>query len=170
VLGVPLGVVTVMPTVPAPSAGATATSEPSGLTVKLVAAALPKDTAEAPAKFVPLISTAVPPAVGPAFGLTAVTVGAPAAVEVKWSALPVLEVPPKVVTVTSTVPAASDGATATTCESELAVKSAAGTVPQKTPVAPVKPLPEMVRAVPPAVVPEVVPRPVTAGTGPATKV
>ena len=46
--------------------------------------------------------TVVPPATGPALGLTAVTVGA--GMKVKSSALEVAEVPPAVVTVTSTVP------------------------------------------------------------------
>jgi hypothetical protein len=41
----------------------------------LVAAVLPKVTAAPVAKFVPVIVTAVPPATGPLFGLTLLTVG-----------------------------------------------------------------------------------------------
>ena len=73
----------------------------SETTVK-VAAAVPKSTAVAPVKSVPVMVTEVPPAVGPAFGLTEVTVGA--ATKVNWSAEAVGEVPPGVVTVMSTVP------------------------------------------------------------------
>ena len=42
----------------------------------IVPAAVPNSTAVAPARFVPVIVTVVPPAVGPDVGLTAVTVGA----------------------------------------------------------------------------------------------
>jgi hypothetical protein len=45
------------------------------LTVKLVAAVLPKWTLVAFVKPVPVIVTLVPPAVGPVLGLTPVTVG-----------------------------------------------------------------------------------------------
>ena len=44
--------------------------------MKLVAAVAPKLTAVAPVKPVPVMVTEVPPASGPAVGLTAVTVGA----------------------------------------------------------------------------------------------
>jgi hypothetical protein len=77
---VPLGVVTVTSTVPADSAGATAKSEPPDSTWKLVAATLPKETAVAPVKFVPVMVTPTPPASGPLAGLRAVTEGATAAV------------------------------------------------------------------------------------------
>ena len=46
------------------------------LTVKEAAALLPKLTAVAPEKLVPVMVTLVPPDVGPVFGLTLVTVGA----------------------------------------------------------------------------------------------
>ena len=46
------------------------------MTVKEAAALLPKLTAVAPEKLMPLMVTLVPPDVGPAFGLTLVTVGA----------------------------------------------------------------------------------------------
>ncbi len=45
-------------------------------TVKVAAGVEPKSTAVAPVKSVPVMVTVVPPAVGPAVGLTAVTVGA----------------------------------------------------------------------------------------------
>ena len=46
-------------------------------TVKLVAAVVPKLTALAPAKSVPVMVTVLPPVGGPAVGLMALTVGAP---------------------------------------------------------------------------------------------
>ena len=44
--------------------------------MNVVAAVAPNVTAVAPVKLVPVIVTVVPPAVGPAVGLTPVTVGA----------------------------------------------------------------------------------------------
>ena len=70
---VPLGVLTVTSTVPVP-AGAVAVIEVALLTVNEVAAVLPKLTAVAPVKFVPLTWTVVP--AGPELGLTPVTAGA----------------------------------------------------------------------------------------------
>ncbi len=72
---VPLGVVTVTSTVPADSAGANAVIWPAPLTVNDVADAVPNVTAVAFVKLAPLIVTLVPPAVGPADGLTLDTVG-----------------------------------------------------------------------------------------------
>ena len=46
------------------------------LTVKPVAAVAPNVTAVAPEKFVPVITTVVPPEVGPEAGLIEVTAGA----------------------------------------------------------------------------------------------
>jgi hypothetical protein len=76
---VPLGVVTVISTVPAAWAGAVAVMAASDCTVKLVAAVVPNDTPEAPVKLLPVIVTAVPPAALPEFGVIAVTAGAGAA-------------------------------------------------------------------------------------------
>lgn len=73
---VPAGVVTAMLTAPAEPAGATAVICVALSTVKLVAAVLPKLTALAPVKLVPVTTTLVPPAVVPLFGVTAVIVGA----------------------------------------------------------------------------------------------
>jgi hypothetical protein len=66
--------------------------ELSDWTVKDSAAVLPKLTALAPVKWLPLTATMVPPAALPAVGVTAVTDGAVAALKVKWSELDVLEV------------------------------------------------------------------------------
>ena len=72
---VPPGVATVTSTVPLP-AGEVAEMLLELLTVKVVAAVPPKSTAVVPVKFVPVTVTEVPPARGPADGLTEVTVGA----------------------------------------------------------------------------------------------
>jgi hypothetical protein len=66
-------VVTVTSTVPLP-AGEVAEIEVAELTVK-AAGTVPKFTAVAPVKFVPVIVTLVPPAAGPLFGEIDVTVG-----------------------------------------------------------------------------------------------
>ena len=76
VVEVPPGVVTVTSTVPADPAGEVAEIHPPEFTVNEVALVEPNLTAEAPRKPVPPMFTfAPPPAVGPAFGLTVVTVG-----------------------------------------------------------------------------------------------
>jgi hypothetical protein len=72
---VPPPVVTVMFTVPADSDGEVATILTDESTVYVEAALEPKSTAVAPVRFVPLIVTDVPPAIGPAVGDTDVTVG-----------------------------------------------------------------------------------------------
>ena len=66
--------VTVTSTVADP-AGAVALIDVALFTVNAVAAVAPNFTADAPVKFVPVIATDVPPAVGPEAGLTPVTVG-----------------------------------------------------------------------------------------------
>ena len=72
----PLGVVTVMSTVPLPG-GEVAVIWVALLTVKEPAALLPNLTAVAPEKLVPVMVTLVPPCIGPVFGLTLATVGGP---------------------------------------------------------------------------------------------
>jgi hypothetical protein len=62
--------------VPAAPAGDVAVMEAAEFTLTDVALAEPNLTAEAPRKPVPVMVTRVPPANGPTFGLTAVTVGA----------------------------------------------------------------------------------------------
>src|SRR5689334_22939890 len=96
--------------------------------------------------------TVVPPLVEPVVGLIAVSTGGEA-VKVKWSADDIADVPPAVVTVTSTVPAGSAGATAVICVLELTVKLAAAVRPKNIAVAPVKLLPVMVTVVPPLLLP-----------------
>ena len=75
---VPPGVVTATSTAPTEPAGVVAVIEVALTTVTPVAAAPPNVTAGAPVKLVPVMVTDVPPAVGPEFGLTLLTVGAPA--------------------------------------------------------------------------------------------
>ena len=72
---VPPTVVTLTSTVPAP-AGETALIDVALFTVNEVAGVAPNVTAIAPFRFVPVIATAVPPALGPPVGDTLVTVGA----------------------------------------------------------------------------------------------
>jgi hypothetical protein len=73
-LGTP-GFVTVTVTAPALPAGVVAVICVPLTTTTFVAALLPKITVAPAAKFVPVIVTAVPPAVVPVFGETLVTVG-----------------------------------------------------------------------------------------------
>ena len=72
----PPGVVTAISTAPAVSEGEVAVMVVELTTVKPLAATVPKVTAVAPVKFVPVMVIPVPPAVLPVFGVTAVTVGA----------------------------------------------------------------------------------------------
>ena len=67
----------------APVAGETAVIWVALTTVTFVAATLPKLTAVAPDKFVPVIVTDVPPVVGPVLGEIPVTVGAAAGFTVR---------------------------------------------------------------------------------------
>ncbi len=161
VADVPAGVVTVTSTVPVP-AGLSAVIVVSLTTVRFVAGVVPKSTAVAPVKLVPVIVTRVPPAVGPLVGLTPVTVGATAAVYVKSSAEDVADVPPGVVTVTSTVPVPA-GLSAVIVVPLTTVRFVAGVVPKSTAVAPVKLVPVIVTKVPPAVEPLVGLKLVTVG-------
>ncbi len=86
---------------------------------------MPKSTAVAPVKPVPVMVTVVPPAVGPAVGLTAVTVGRGDVGELVGGRR-VAQVPPGVVTVTSTVPPVPAGEVAVIWVSESTVKLVAG--------------------------------------------
>ena len=70
VADVPEGVVTVTLTTPVP-AGLSAVIVVSLTTVTFVAGIVPKSTAEAPVKPVPVIVTNVPPVAGPIVGLKA---------------------------------------------------------------------------------------------------
>jgi hypothetical protein len=82
---------------------------------------------------------------------------------VYWSLVLVALVPPAVVTVISTVPAAPGGAVAETWF-ELFTTNDAALPPKLTPVAPVKPVPLIVTVVPPVVGPDVGLTLVTDGT------
>ena len=73
----PPGVTTLTSTVPALPAGLLSTIWLAVSLVKVVTTVVPKSTAVAPARFVPVMVTFVPPANGPAAGLMPVTVGAP---------------------------------------------------------------------------------------------
>ena len=132
---VPPGVITVTSTIPVP-AGLTAVTVVSLPPSRSVAGVVPKSTAVAPVSPVPVIVTGVPPAYGPLVGARAVTVGA--AMNVNWSAADVSDVPPGVVTVTSSVPVPA-GLTAVTVVSFTTVTSVAAVVPKSTAVAPVSP-------------------------------
>ena len=82
-----------------------------------------------------------------------------------WSAAEVPDVPPAVVTLTSTVPVPA-GEVAVIDVAELTVKLVAAVAPNVTNVAPVKPVPVMVTVVPPAAGPDV--GEIDATVGPAT--
>ena len=81
-----------------------------------------------------------------------------------WSAELVALVPPGVVTVTSTVPAAPAGLVAVTWPA-LSTLNEAALPPKLTSVAPVKSVPAMVTEVPPAVDPLLGETPLTTGAG-----
>ena len=103
-------------------------------------------------RFVPVTVIHTPPGSTPLVGLNPVSVGA--GMKLNWSATAVALVPPAVVTVMSTVPAGSAGATAVIeVPPPLTVKPLAGVEPKATAVAPVKPVPESVTLVPPEAAP-----------------
>ena len=136
---------------------------PSGATLKVVAATLPKWTAVAPVRFAPVIVTFVPPPGGPKAGVILVTAGG-GAMTVKRVLGPGLLVPKLEVTVTVTMPFGSAGAMAVMLESEFTTM-VAGTAPKSTAKAPVKLLPVMVTDVPPAPDPFLGEMAVTTGGG-----
>ena len=141
--------VTVTVTAPALPAGAVAVIEVLLTTTTLVAAVPPNVTVAPVAKFVPVIVTAVPPAVGPLFGDTLLTVGITAYVN------PLVRLPlcPLTVTVTVTAPALPAGAVAVISVGLTTTTLVAAVAPNVT-VAPVaKLVPVIVTAVPPAVKP-----------------
>src|SRR5438477_5952027 len=101
---VPPAVVTRTSTVPVVTVpGDVAVIDVELTTVTLVAGVAPNATVAPVMKLVPVIVTDVPPPEGPLFGLTEVTDGV-TAVYVKSSAAVLLDVPPEVVTRTSTTP------------------------------------------------------------------
>jgi hypothetical protein len=157
---VPPIVETLTSTVPANPDGLVAVTEVGELTVNVEAAEEPNFTPVVPTRLVPVMVTLVPPDVGPWFGLTDVTVGA--ATKVYWSAELVADVPPTVVTVTLTVPAAETGLVTVIEVDELTMNVVATDEPNETVVAPVKFVPVIVTELA-EVGPEVGPTAVTVG-------
>jgi len=117
----------------------------------------------APVKFVPVITSDVPPAIGPDVGLTLVTLGTGGATAVNWSAAEVAEVPDGVVTVMSNVPAVKGGDRTVMEVAELIVNVITTVAPKATCVAPLKLVPVTRIGVPPLVGPEAGEMPLTVG-------
>ena len=120
-------------------------------TTTLVAATPPTVTLVAPVKLVPVIVIAVPPAVEPEVGETEEIVGGARYV----NAFVAVALPPGVVTATLFAPTVPAGVTAVTLVDETTTTLVAAIPPTVTLVAPVKLVPVIVIAVPPAVEPEV---------------
>jgi hypothetical protein len=140
------GLVTVTVTAPAAPAGVVAVIDVLLATTTLVAATPPNVTVAPLAKFVPVIVTAVPPATGPLFGDTLVTVGVPIYVN------PLVRLPlcPPEVTVTVTAPAVPAGVVAVIDVLLATTTLVADALPNVT-VAPLaKFVPVIVTDVPPA--------------------
>jgi hypothetical protein len=110
--------------------------------------------AVAPVKPVPVTVTSVPPPVPPEVVPRPVTVGAAGAVNVNWSAETAADVPPGAVTMMSSVAGGFGGVVTIRLVSDATRKLAAGTLPNETALAPVKPVPVTVIIVPPPVVPD----------------
>jgi len=155
--------VTVTVTTPALPAGVVAVIVVLFTIVTPVAAVPPNVTVAPAAKFVPVIVTAVPPATGPLFGLTLLTVGGAMYV----NPLARLPLPPPVfVTVTVTAPALPAGVVAVIVVLFTTVTPVAAALPNVT-VAPVaKFVPVIVTDVPPPVEPLFGLTPLTVGIGP----
>ena len=121
-------------------------------TVRLVPAVVPNLTAVAPVNPVPVMVTRVPPAGGPLAGEMAVTVGVVSYVNLSLATIAL--VPPGVVTVILTIPAArAAGEVMVILVPEFTVRPVPAVVPNLTAVAPVNPVPVTVTRVPPAVGP-----------------
>jgi hypothetical protein len=121
------------------------------VTVKLAAVVVPNLTAVAPKRSVPVMVTDVPPLALPVGGVNDVMAGADAT---KVNPPGAVAVPPPVVRLTLTGPATWASVTADTWVGLVTVKLAAAVAPKSTAVAPMKPLPLMVTALPPLVEPE----------------
>ena len=157
---VPAALVTVMSTVPAAWAGEVTVSEVEELTMTPVPAVAPNLTVVVPLmKFAPVTITVAAPPVGPAFGLTPLTMGA----YVNWSLEEVADGPPPVVTTISIVPPVPAGEVAVIEVAELTVYVVAALPPKVTEVTPVKLVPVMTTLVPPAPGPLFGLTPVTVG-------
>ena len=141
--------VTVTVTAPALPPGVAAVIVVLLTTVTLLAAAEPKVTVAPEAKLLPVMVTAVPPAMGPLFGETLVTAGGAAYVN------PLAKLPlwPLTVTVTVTGPALPAGVFAVIVVPLTTVTLLAATEPKVTVAPEAKFVPVMVTEVPPAVGP-----------------
>jgi hypothetical protein len=118
------------------------------LTVKDWAGIPPKLTALTPERLLPVITTMVPPFIGPLEGVTELIAGATYrnfCVEVTF--------PRGVVIDTSTSPVSPDGATAVIWFAEFTTKLVAGINPNRTSVAPVRLVPAITIEVPPEMIP-----------------
>ena len=118
-------------------------------TATFVAAVLPKVTVAPVTKFVPVIVTAVPPAVDPVVGATPVTVGG----TTKVNALVRLPLCPLAVTVTATAPALPAGVVAVMVVLFTTTTFVAAVDPNLTVAPAAKFVPVIVTAVPPAAKP-----------------
>ena len=152
-VAVPPTVVTATSFAPAAPAGVTAVMEVELTTTTLVAATPPTFTVAPARKLVPVRVMVLPAASGPALGVTDVSVGAAAYV----NALVLVTVPPRVVTTrlaaTLMDEAGPVGVTAVICVGETTTTLVGATPPRVT-LAPVKFVPVIVIAVPPAIGPE----------------
>ena len=119
-------------------------------TTTFAAAALPKVTVAPEAKFVPVIVTAVPPAVDPLFGLTLFTVSTTTYVY-PFAKLPLCD--PKLVTVTVTGPALPVGVVAVMVVLFTTTTFVAAALPNVTVAPAAKFVPVIVTAAPPTVDP-----------------
>ena len=119
-------------------------------------------TAVAPARSVPVIVTAVPPAVVPDIGLIALTIGGSAKVKNVFAAF----VREFAVTFTLNAPATCAGVVAVIVVSLTIIIPVAAVPPIFTAVAPVNPVPVIVMLVPPASGPLPGTTPVTVGAAP----
>jgi len=147
-------------TAPALPAGVVAVIVVLFTTVTPVAGVPPNVTVAPATKFVPVIVTAVPPSVVPLFGVTPVTVGAPAYVY-PLARLPLS--PLLFVAATVTAPALPAGVVAVITVALTTVTFVAAAPPNVTVVPEAKFVPVIVTAVPPAVVPLFGLTPVTVG-------
>jgi hypothetical protein len=140
----PLPLVILTHVTPSVPDGVTAVIDVDDIQVTPVAGLLPMVTAsELPeTKFVPVIVTAVPPAVVPGLGVMLVNVGGVTYI------YEVVAVPPGVVTVTVTVPAEPAGAVIFIVVAVFALMVAGLPVPKVTEVAPERFVPVMLTNVP----------------------
>src|SRR4029077_8573087 len=142
--------VTVTVTAPALPAGVVAVIVVAFTTTTFVAEPFPNFTVAPPANFVPVIVTAVPPATGPLFGLTLLTVGVTTYVY-PFARLPLC--PLTLVTVTVTAPALPAGVVAVIVVPFTTTTFVAAAAPNVTVAPAAKFVPVIVTDVPPNVEP-----------------